>query len=107
MNQKSKKKREQRVKEEKKISKQIKIKKDKEENLREKLQYQTRPKQTPIVNQDNAILEENVRILQQAIAEHEDLLKKRNESNIEEKLEKFKGELKEEYDSFVRDFQNE
>ena len=86
MDEKSKIKRQKRVYKQKLIQRQSKQKDDKEKATRELLQYQTRQRQTPIVNPDDSILERNIKVLEKAMAEHEALLKFREEHKTSEEL---------------------
>ena len=80
MNEKSKRKRQQRVRKQKLLQQEKLRQETKEKNTRERLQYLTRQRQTPIVNPDDSILERNIKVLEQAMAEHEALQKFREEN---------------------------
>jgi len=66
-------KREERIKKQKLLQKEALSKETKENTIRERLQYQTRQRKTPIVNNGDTALERNIKILEEQMAQHEAL----------------------------------
>jgi hypothetical protein len=99
-NQKDNKKREKKVKREKRIKKQKLLQREslmnetKEVQTREKMQYQTRQRQTPVVNSGDSILERNMKVLEAALAD-------------KEALEQFREEMKGKSLEEIKDLQRE
>ncbi len=80
MNSKSKKKREERVRRQKLLQSEQRMKDNKEQAVRDRLQYLTRQRQTPIVRPEDSVLERNLKMLESAIAEHQTLIDFREEN---------------------------
>lgn len=99
-NQKDSKKREKKLKREKRIKRQKLLQREslmnetKEVHIREKMQYQTRQRQTPVVNSEDSILERNMKILEAAMADKEALEQFREEMKTKS-LEEIKDQHKE------------
>jgi hypothetical protein len=107
-NQKNDKKREKKLKREKRIKRQKLLQREslmnetKETHTREKMQYQTRQRQTPVVNSGDSILERNMKILEAALADKE-ALEKFREDMKGKSLEEIKNQQKEYMEQYDRE----
>lgn len=107
-NQKNNKKREKKIKREKRIKRQKLLQREslmnetKQAHIREKMQYQTRQRQTPVVNSGDSILERNMKVLEASMAEQEALEQFREEMKGKS-LEEIKNQQKEYMEQYDND----